>query len=870
MAKKETPLMKQYNRIKSKHKNSVLFFRLGDFYEMFFDDAKIVSEELGLTLTSRSKKKGKKVPMAGVPFHSSAQYISKLVERGYQVAICEQVEDANASKGIVKREVVRVITPGTVIDVDTLDEKSNNYIMGIFIGEKNSAISYMDITTGEFSTTQFSDEKHKENILNAIYKIGPKEIVSNEVTYNILKSELENLEDINDIIMNKYEFNENSTEYLEDYFGVVSLESYGLNNKKESIKISGLLLDYVLDLQNYSELPVNKIKYVNLNQYMELNLSTQRNLELIQTEKEKNKVGTLLWVLDYTKTSMGGRYLKKIIKNPLINIEDIKKRQKDIKYFIDEIIKREEIKEELKNIYDLERLMAKITLGTENARDLIAIKKSLDSIMKAKKILDKKNIINEKMENINKIYLMIENAIVEEPPHSIREGKMFKKGYDSKLDELLNISTKSKDYIANLEKEEKEKTGINSLKVGFNKVHGYYIQVTKKNTHLVPDEYIRKQTLANSERYITPELKEYESKILNAKDKIEALEYNLFKELSKKIKENISMFQNLANRVSYLDVMISLAESAIKNNYIKPELTQGYELQISDGRHPIVEKLIGEEEYIKNDIKLDEKEKMSILTGPNMAGKSTYMKQVALIILMAQIGSYVPASQARIGITDKIFTRVGASDNLVSGQSTFMVEMSEVANILNNATKKSFIILDEVGRGTSTFDGISIAWAITEYIHDEIGAKTIFATHYHELTDLGKRLDNLINLRVEVKENKNDVIFLRKIVRGGADKSYGIEVAKLAGLPKFILERSKKILNDKIKKQKMIEKTIKVTQLSLFNDNKNDDINYQVNEAKEENEVIMDLKDLDLNNMTPLDALVKLNELKKRVDNGGS
>ena len=861
--KKETPLMKQYKQIKDENKDSILFFRLGDFYEMFFEDAKIASRELGLTLTSRNKEKGMKVPLAGVPYHSAAQYINRLVNKGYKVAMCEQVEDPKTAKGIVKREVVKIITPGTIIDIDSMDGKSNNYLLGLKIDKEVSALAYIDITTGEFTTSQFDEKDYKNKLINEMYKIAPNEIVVDNVTAKILAEELQTYERLNTVSINEYQVEEKAEVFLKEYFGVVSLESYGIENKKESIKVSALVLEYVLELQKYSEIPVNKINYTNTKEYMELNLATQRNLELTKNEKDKTKIGTLLWVLDYTKTSMGARLLKKVIKNPLINIDKIQKRQEDVKYFMDEIITREEIKEELKDIYDLERLIAKIILGTENGRDLIAIKKSIASIMRILELLENKNIFDADFEELKKIYDKIDEAIEEEPPFSIREGKIMKRGYNEELDEIFEISTTGKDYIVSLEKTEKEKTGIKSLKVGYNKIFGYYLEVTRKNVELVPDNYIRKQTLANAERYITPELKEYETKILNAKDKIEELEYSLFKELSNELKNETKLLQKLADRTSYLDLIISFSEVAVKNNYIKPQITEGYEIAIKEGRHPIVEKLIGIEEYIKNDIVLNEEEQIGMLTGPNMAGKSTYMKQIALIILMAQIGSYVPADSAKIGLVDKIFTRIGASDDLLSGQSTFMVEMSEVANIINSATQKSFIILDEVGRGTSTFDGISIAWAITEYIHDNIKAKTIFATHYHELTELEKELKNLVNLRVEVKENKSRVVFLRKIVRGGADKSYGIEVAKLAGLPKYILNRSKQILKEMEKKKELIEKKMKGMQLSLFDPQKEVEVE-EVSGIGEE--IIEKIENLELNNMTPLEAMNKLNELKKMVE----
>lgn len=861
MIKKETPLMKQYKKIKKENEDSILFFRLGDFYEMFFEDAKTASRELGITLTSRNKEKGVEVPLAGVPYHSAAQYISKLVSKGYKIAICEQVEDPKKAKGIVKREVVKIITPGTVIDTDSLDENSNNYLLGIVIKDFGAGIAYIDITTGEFKTTQFDDEDFSEKIFNEINKIAPKEIVIDNVTYEILKDKIDGYSKLNNILLNIINLMDDSEEFLKDYFNVISLESFGINEKKVSIEISGTVLNYILELQKFGEIPVNKLVYVNTKNQMELNITTQRNLDLIKNSREKNSIGTLLWVLNKTKTSMGSRLLKKVIVSPLIDIDKILERQNNVKYFIENLIVREEIREELINIYDIERIIGKIILGTENGRDIIALKKSLKSVIEIKNILVESDILKFELKDLIEIYELIDNSIMEEPPFSIREGKIIKENYNEELDELRAISKQGKKYILNLEKEEKEKTGIKSLKVKYNRVFGYYIEVTNTNIDLVPENYIRKQTLSNVERFITPELKEYESKVLNAKDKIEELEYKIFKEITSNIKNTKKVLQDVSSEIAHLDMIISFAVVAIENNYIKPEIDKDFDIDIQDARHAVVEKLIGSEDYVSNNIKFTEEEKIIILTGPNMAGKSTYMKQIALIIILAQIGSYVPASYAKIGIVDKIFTRVGASDDLVSGQSTFMVEMSEVANIVNNATERSFVILDEVGRGTSTFDGISIAWAISEYMHDKIKSKTIFATHYHELTELEKKFKNIVNFRIEVKEISNSVIFLRKIVKGGADKSYGIEVAKLAGIPNEIINRSKKMLFNLEKRKQLIETTIQVEQLSLFGNN---DIIEE--EEKIEDEILIELEELNLNNMTPLEALNKLNEIKRKIE----
>ena len=860
---KETPLMIQYKEIKAENRDSILFFRLGDFYEMFFEDAVIASKELGITLTSRNKEKDQEVPLAGIPYHSAASYISKLVKKGYKVAICEQVEDPKTAKGIVKREVVRVITPGTVIDLDYIDSKSNNYVLAFVINKVALALSYIDITTGEFKTTEFIKESGINTLLNEINKVGATELITDEESYEFCKKELDLYLKQSGVPLTTVKKVKKPQEFLREYFEVVSLESYGLLGKDYSVEVSAMVLSYVLELQKYSQIPVNSINYINKEMFVELNLATQKNLELIENPREKSAHGTLLWVLDQCKTSMGSRLLKEFIKNPLINKNEILKRQKDTEFFIDEIILREEIKEILKEIYDIERLIGKIILGTENARDLVSLKKSLQGALGIERLLGE-NIVKIQRKLIEELKEKIEKTIVEEPPFSVREGGMIKTGISEELDELHSISTTGKDFILEIENKEKERTGIKTLKVKYNKVFGYFIEITTNNLHLVPADYIRKQTLSNAERYITEELKIYESKILNAKDKIEGLEYEIFKKLTDEIRVYEKELQKLAKTLAYLDVIMAFALVAVKNSYIKPLFNDNKVLDIKKGRHPVVEKLIGEENFVKNDMFLDEKERIIILTGPNMAGKSTYMKGIALIILMAQIGSFVPCEQCNISLVDKIFTRVGASDDLVSGQSTFMVEMSEVANIINNATENSFIILDEVGRGTSTFDGISIATSITEYIDKNIGAKTIFATHYHELTDLEDTLQYAVNYRIEVKETDREVIFLREIVRGGADKSYGIEVARLAGLPKEILRNSEKILNKLQEKEKNKERALKGLQLNLFEQMV--PVEEEKNAMKEEEkEALETIRNLDINHLSPMEAIVLLDKLKKSV-----
>lgn len=866
----DTPLMSQYKEIKEQNKDNLLFFRLGDFYEMFFDDAVIASKELGLTLTSRNREKDQDVPLAGVPYHSVSSYIAKLVNKGYKVAICEQVEDPKSAKGIVKREVVRVITPGTVIDTDYLDEKSNNYLMGIKIDGNKGAIAYVDITTGEFKASELEGEDIIFKLLGEINKTAPKEILLEERTYDKYYEELKKHNTLSDVNISKITEKRKCEDYLKHYFKVISLESFGLKDKKMAVTISATVLNYVAELQKGKELPVNSILYTSSENIMELNITTQKNLDIVDNYREKNGAGTLLWVMDECMTSMGSRLLKKFIKNPLLDIEKINERQKDISFFIENVLLREEVRERLKNIYDIERIIGKLILETENGRDLISLKISIKNSLEILKLLQGNSIFSIEVKTLIDIYNLIETTIVDEPPFSVREGGIIRQGYNEMLDELHGLSKDGKDYILEIENRERERTGIKGLKIKYNKVFGYFIEVTRANSHLVPVDYIRKQTLANAERYIVPDLKEYEEKVLNAKDKIENLEYQLFKEVAYEIKSHKGILQDLAYKIAYLDVVSNLAHIAIKNSYIQPEIHAGKDIEIIAGRHPIVEKLIPAGEYVKNNIVFDDNKEMIILTGPNMSGKSTYMKQVALIIIMAHMGSYVPANYAKIGLVDKIFTRIGASDDLLTGQSTFMLEMSEVANIVNSATNRSFIILDEIGRGTSTFDGISIATAITEYIHERIGAKTIFATHYHELTQLEDKLDRAENYRIEVKENDKEIVFLREIVKGGADKSYGIEVARLAGLPKEILDRSKSVLKNLEDRKQIIEKKLKGEQLILFGTpQKEEPVEEEKNNlkgkelTKEQKIVMRVLEELDPNGMTPLEALLKLNELKK-------
>ena len=871
----DTPLMQQYKKIKEEYKNEILMFRLGDFYEMFFEDAKTASKELGLTLTKRNREKGQDVPLAGVPYHSVASYIAKLVEKGYSVAICDQVEDPKSATGIVKREVTRVITPGTIIDVDFLDKNNNNYIACIKINttENIAAIAYADITTGEFSVFEIKGKNFFEKALAEMNKIQASEILLDEKTYSEYIEIFKEKISFSGVKFTEVSNVKKAENFITSYFNIMSVEVFSLKSKDLAISTSANLLHYIDELQKGNDLPFSKIEYKNIDNIMELNISTQNNLNLVPKRNEETR-GTLLGVLDNCITSVGSRELKKIIKNPFLNIEKIKQRQFYVDYFYNDVLLRESIREYLKDIYDIERIAGKIIYGTENGKDLLSLKDSIRKSLEIYRLLKEhqeiKDILDIDVKILLDIYNKIELIIDAEAPFSVREGGIIKDGYNSELDELRKISKLGKDFILEIEQREKERTGIKGLKIKYNKVLGYFIEVTKANEHLVPEDYIRKQTLVNSERYIVPDLKEYEEKVITAKSKIEALEYELFKQLTSEIKEHIDSLYKLANRIANLDIVSNFAHIATKNSYVKPEMNEGEILEIKGGRHPIVETLIPSGTYVKNDIILDDKNNLIILTGPNMSGKSTYMKQVALNIIMAHIGSYVAADYAKIPIVDKIFTRVGASDDLLTGQSTFMLEMTEVASILNSATKKSFVVLDEIGRGTSTYDGISIATAITEYIHNIIGAKTIFATHYHELTELEKELERAINFRVEVKEDGKNVVFLREIVKGGADKSYGIEVARLSGVPKEVLNRSRKILKKLETRKNLIENKIKAEQMMLFGTGFEEDFEEEETEILSENEVkVLDiLKNMDLNSMSPLESLLKLNELKKILIGG--
>ena len=847
-----TPLMKQYREIKEKYKEYILFFRLGDFYEMFFEDAEIASKVLGLTLTSRNKEKGINVPLAGIPFHSSKPYIAKLVNNGYKVAICEQTEDPKQTKGLVKREVIQIVTSGTIQDIDFIDSKSNNYLACITHFNNTYAISFIDITTGEFKVI----ETDEDNLVSEIYKIEPSELIFTNSVYDRINSLIEKL-NINTSIVSKIN---DSEKFLKDYFNIASLDSFGIYGKKNIIDACALILDYILTLQFNNELNIQRIEVINKSNFVELSSSTLRNLEISKNQRDKNTYGSLLWVLDKCKSSNGSRKLKQLLQAPLLDIQEINSRFNDIEYLSKEILIREEIRELLDNVYDIERLMGKIIFSNENGKDLISLKNTIESSFKIK------NLWPEKFENIDfnslqDIYNKIDKTILESAPFSVREGNMIKSGIDPQLDELRDIMNNGTSILLDIENREKEKTGIKNLKIKYNNVFGYFIEVSKSNIDAVPDTYIRKQTISNAERYITEEIKSYEDKIINSRTKIAEIEYALLKNLSSYIKNFKKIFIELSNILAYIDIIISFTIVSMENGYVKPLFNNNGIYDIKKGRHPVVEKLIGDQIFVSNDIYFDNKERFIILTGPNMSGKSTYMKQIALISIMAQIGCFVPADYANISIVDKVLTRIGASDDIITGQSTFMVEMSEVASIINSATPNSLIILDEVGRGTSTYDGLAIASSISKYIVENINAKTIFATHYHELTDLENRYDNILNYRIEVEEKEGRVNFLRTIIKGGADKSYGIEVAKLAGLPKVIIKESKKIL-------KSLEESKKDSQLNLFDSieyteyDKLEEMEEKINELRNK---INNIKNIDTNNITPLDALILINKLKDEI-----
>ena len=881
MSNELTPMMKQYMQTKEEYKDCILFYRLGDFYEMFFDDALTASKELEITLTGKNCGLEERAPMCGIPYHAVDSYLNRLVSKGYKVAICEQVEDPKTAKGIVKREVIRVVTPGTNLDTQGLDETKNNYIMCIVYMADRYGLSVADVTTGEYLVTELDSQT---KLMDELYKFMPSEIVCNEAFYmsGLDLDDLKNRLHMAIYSLEAWYFDDAlCRETLQEHFKVASLEGIGLSDYECGMIASGALLKYLEETQKNSLSHMSRLTRYATGNYMVLDSATRRNLELVETLREKQKRGSLLWVLDKTKTAMGARTLRKYVEQPLIDKESIVKRLDAVAELKDNAICREEIREYLNPVYDLERLVGKITYQSANPRDLIAFQSSLSMLPSVKCILkdmesDLLKEIYEELDPLEELCDLVGRAIQEEPPLAMKEGGIIKDGYNEEVDRLRKAKSEGKNWLADLETKEREKTGIKNLRIRYNKVFGYYLEVTNSFKDLVPDYYTRKQTLANAERYIIPELKELEDTILGAEDKLCALEYELYCEVRNTIAAELTRIQRTAKAVAKLDVIASLALVAERNNYVRPKINEKGVIDIRDGRHPVVEKMIPNDMFIANDTYLDDKkQRISIITGPNMAGKSTYMRQAALIVLMAQLGSFVPASSANIELVDRIFTRVGASDDLASGQSTFMVEMNEVANILRNATSKSLLILDEIGRGTSTFDGLSIAWAVVEYISNSklLGAKTLFATHYHELTELEGKISNVNNYCIAVKEKGDDIVFLRKIVKGGADKSYGIQVAKLAGVPDPVINRAKEIVEElvtaditgkvkniavqgsetKKKTQKKLDE-VDLTQFSLFDTVKDDD-------------VLNELKELDISHMTPMDAMNKLYQLQNKLRN---
>lgn len=875
-----SPMMVHYCQTKCAYKDSILFYRLGDFYEMFFEDAKTVSRELELTLTGKDCGLSERAPMCGIPYHAAETYINRLIDKGYKVAICEQVEDPKTAKGIVKREVTRVVTPGTNLNMQELDEGKNNYLMAIVCVGDHFGVSTADITTGDCYVTEI-DEARK--LWDEINKFLPAEIICNDafLVSGVDVDDLRNRLHISVFALESWYFGDDlCKQTLLEHFKISSLEGLGLADYDSGVIAAGSLFRYLLDTQKNTMEHMNKIIPYTTERYMVIDSSSRRNLELVETLREKQKRGSLLWVLDKTKTAMGARMLRSFVEQPLIDADAINERLDAVTELNMQAMLREEIREYLNPVYDLERLVSRISYRSANPRDLLAFKMSLEMIPHIKNLLANFTSpllvrINEQMDGLEDLYTLLEASITEDPPLAVKEGGIIREGYNEQVDTYRNSKTQGKSWLAQLEAEEKEKTGIRNLKIKYNKVFGYYLEVTNSFKDLVPEYYTRKQTLTNAERYITPKLKELEDMILGAEDKLFALEYDLFCQVREELAAQIPRIQETAKAIAQLDVYASLSVVAQRNNYVRPTVNTKGVIDIKNGRHPVVEKMINNDMFIANDTYLDNGSKrVSVITGPNMAGKSTYMRQTALIVLMAQIGSFVPAEKAKIGVVDRIFTRVGASDDLASGQSTFMVEMTEVANILRNATAKSLLILDEIGRGTSTFDGLSIAWAVIEHISNTklLGAKTLFATHYHELTELEGKIPGVNNYCIAVKERGDDIVFLRKIVKGGADKSYGIQVAKLAGVPDSVLDRAKELVDElvhtditstfkdlaensrKTKPKAVHYDEVDLEQISLF-------------DTVQDQDIIEELKNLDITMLTPMDAMNTLYRLQNKLKN---
>ena len=865
-----SPMMQRYLETKEQYKDCILFYRLGDFYEMFFDDAVTASRELELTLTGKDCGQEERAPMCGIPHHAAEIYISRLIAKGYKVAICEQLEDPKTAKGIVKRGVIRVVTPGTVVDSNMLEERKNNFIMSIFKSGIYFGISVCDISTGEFYSAEIKDNQNFPLVLDEIARYMPSELVINSMMANC-QEEMDKIKERFECYITKFndKFFISDCSKIKEKFQLFDNNQNIIENiedKTLAVPSINALIEYIEQTQMTTLDHINKITIYNISKYMSLDISARRNLEIIEKMRDKSKKGTLLWVLDKTSTSMGGRLLRRWLNDPLIDTTEINKRLEAVKELKDDIILRGDIIENLKKVYDIERLAGKMAYGNANARDMITLRNSLEKLPELKKVVANcnSNLLKDLYKNLDElqdIYKLIENSIVDDPPMTIKDGGIIKLGYDEEIDKLKTATTEGKNWIIQLEAEEREKTGIKNLKVGFNKVFGYFIEVTKSYLDQVPERYIRKQTLTNAERYITEELKNLENQILGAEDKVVNLEYEAFTKIREEIAKNVKRLQTTSNVVSTLDVLASFATVAEDMNYCMPQVDNSGIIDIKGGRHPVIEKMLGTGAFVENDTILDKGEnRLSIITGPNMAGKSTYMRQVALITLMAQVGAFVPATEAHIGVVDKIFTRVGASDDLSMGQSTFMVEMMEVATILKEATQNSLVILDEIGRGTSTYDGLSIAWAVAEYIADKekCGAKTLFATHYHELTELEEKLEGVKNYNIAVKEKGEDIIFLRKIVRGGTDESYGIHVARLAGVPKVVTQKADEILRGLERKniltgKKQESKKAVEGQFDMFN--------YKLAEIAHE------IDKVNLNELTPIDALNTLVKIKEKMKN---
>ncbi|HIX68403.1 MAG TPA: DNA mismatch repair protein MutS [Candidatus Anaerostipes excrementavium] len=866
---KLTPMMQQYMKIKEENKDCILFYRLGDFYEMFFDDALIASKELEITLTGKNCGLEERAPMCGVPYHAADSYLNKLVEKGYKVGICEQVEDPSQAKGIVKREIVRIVTPGTNISQQSLDDEKNNYLMCIFCNDGSYGISLVDVTTGDFRMTSMDS---LSKVQDEIFKFSPAEIICNDAFF-ICGIDLDYLKDKMSIMVSgidHYYFDEEqAADRIKQQFKVGGLEGLGITDYPMGVIATGALLGYLHETQKSSLDHLMHITAYETSEFMVIDSSSRRNLELCETLRDKQKKGSLLWVLDKTKTAMGARMLRSMIEQPLVDKKKIEERYDALDSLTKQAMVREELREYLNPIYDLERLMTKVSYKTANPRDMIAFKTSLKWLPPIRMILEEckdplLTALREALDPMEDIYQLLEDSIVEEPPLAVKEGGIIKDGFKEEIDRLKRAKTEGKQWLMELEERERKTTGIKNLKVKFNKVFGYYLDVTNSYKDLVPDHYIRKQTLANSERYTTEELNQLADTILGSEDRLYAMEYETFVEIRETLAGEMERIAKTAHVIAQIDALASLAYVAERNHYVRPKLNLRGTIDIKEGRHPVVEQMIQNDMFISNDTYLDQKKnRVSIITGPNMAGKSTYMRQAALIVLMAQVGSFVPAKKANIGIVDRIFTRVGASDDLASGQSTFMVEMSEVANILRNATKNSLLILDEIGRGTSTYDGLSIAWAVVEYISNPklLGAKTLFATHYHELTELEGKIDSVNNYCIAVKEQGDDIVFLRKIIKGGADKSYGVQVAKLAGVPEPVIARAKEISrelsdHDIASKAREIMPYGEAQQLSFFQ---------QSDEPTMEHPFMAEIREKDLSDVTPLEALNYLYTLQEKL-----